>query len=208
MPAEIDARGSGTRFAWLWDCRATRTAPWDVDLTPSRAFATVPSRGAIVPNWLLLVPRRPVLSIAHLTTAERHSLLRQAQETRTGRTVDGEQHYLFEHGPRASGTPHGCGVDQAHLHVVSLSRPLDLRRNGDLRFQYAGTEDPWDGLRGQDYLLMNADGRWAVARPKSPTSQFFRRAVAEAMGASEAWDHRRFHFADNVRRTIDNFRSD
>ena len=197
---------SSTRFAWLWDRTVERTEFWDVDLTPSEPFATVPSRGAIVPGWLLLVPRKPFISLADLSSSERQTLLRQVRRLRRRLSTDARRIHLFEHGASKFGAPHGCGVDQAHLHIVPIPIDLGPLAKIDQGFERIDALDPWRDLRGWDYLLMGVDGNWSVALPKAPTSQFFRKAVADAVGASGSWDHRQHYFADNIRRTIDDFR--
>ncbi len=194
------------RFRWLTDGFTPQIQPWDVDLTPDAPFATVPSRGAIVPGWLLVLPRRPVINVATLGGDERVALLQQARHISARLDVgSASQMVFFEHGPVRPGTSAGCGVDHAHLHVVPLGFDLlDVLPEG-MGWETVPSLDPWAVLGRRDYLLAGDGDRWLACEPAAPRSQFFRRLIAEHAGHGASWDHNLHPWEDNVRRTLERF---
>jgi len=97
---------------------------WDKPLLESENFAALPSLGALVEGWLLLVPRRHFISVGALP----QPLLREMEEMKRLLCSAVEENYgqacIFEHGPSKANCAVGCGVDHAHLHVVPV--PFDL----------------------------------------------------------------------------------
>jgi hypothetical protein len=56
-----------SRFAWI--LRGATSGPdeaFDEDLACYPEAAVIPTRGAFVPTWLLVVPRTPCLSLARI----------------------------------------------------------------------------------------------------------------------------------------------
>ena len=193
------------RFRWLMRDSGPRVAPWDVDLTASEAFATVPSRGAIVEDWLLTLPRHAVINIASLARTERIALLAQARDTAAVSNRSPHFTTFFEHGPVRVGTPAGCGVDHAHLHAVPLAFDLLEALPDDMGWHPVDMNDPWETLGGRDYLVIGCASTWLACEPQVPTSQFFRRQIADAVTGGYGWDHNEHPWINNVRRTVDRF---
>lgn len=189
------------RFDWIWGGTSSRHAPWDVDLQPDAPFATVPTRGSIVPRWLMVVPRRPALNVASLPPCERVALLDQAHKI-ASRLAPGQPATYFEHGPAAAGRQVGCGVDQAHFHCVVLPFDLFDALPAEMGWRDVQANDPWQSLGSNDYLLASNGKTWKACEPKFPQSQFFRRVIAAQVGCAEAWNHNTHTWDDNVRRTI------
>lgn len=159
-----------------------------------RRTVVVPSKGALVPGWILVVPVDHVLSLAELPDERRGPFALATQEAdlhlreRLGAVVQ------FEHGPAAEGRSAGCGVDHAHLHLV----PLDV----DLRAVAASTgllpDDaswrpavwPWAARSRphSDYLFVrDTDGSGWILEASTVPSQLFRRALARLQG-HDRWD--------------------
>ena len=96
---------------------ATRNL-WDTPLFESESFVALPTVGALVEGWLLIVPKTPTLAFAHvsgLRFLELENFLKEvvpAIESNYGPVS------VFEHGPCAVNSTIGCGVDYAHLHLV------------------------------------------------------------------------------------------
>src|SRR3569833_660334 len=89
----------------------------DVPVLSTSAAVVLPTLGSIVPNWVLVVPRMCAGSISALPEEARKSLLTLGDTA--ARTMRSQNAVFFEHGPGRDGGVVGCGVDQAHLHVVS-----------------------------------------------------------------------------------------
>ena len=170
---------------------AAHSAAWDTELAGSNsAVAIVPTRGSLLPGWLLVVPRVHVLNSRLLPSqlqAAFRDALRLAQqhvEAAFGPAT------LFEHGPTQPGTVVGCGVDHVHLHVVAL--PFDLVAAA--RAHPAGRGLTWvrAGLNESqnNYLWVRTpDGEEWQATGSIP-SQFFRRVIAGALDMPSLFDWR------------------
>jgi len=195
------------RFRWLHGDSQPGVAPWDIDLTPSRRFATVPSRGAIVEGWLLTLPRKKVINIAARPLNERRSLIAQAFDTAQIVGNPERQTTFFEHGPVETGTPTGCGLDHAHLHSVPLAFDLLAELPIEMGWQRVDPSDPWRTLGDRDYLVVGRNDNWMACEPEVPVSQFFRRQIAISSTGGYGWDHNYHFWPENVRRTVDLFAS-
>lgn len=196
------------RFHWLKGDSKPKVAPWDIDLTADRQFATVPSRGSIVEGWLLTLPRRSVINMASLSAIDRKALIIQARATAISHSGDAYQTTFFEHGPVRRDTPTGCGVDHAHLHAVPLAFDLFATLPTNMNWFEVDPDDPWATLGMHDYLLVGRGNRWLACEPEIPESQFFRKRIAEAETGGYGWDHNHEFWTDNVRRTISKFTAD
>ena len=210
------ATGNGAgrrRFAWVTaGHRAGPDRIFDCDLGNAEHAAVVPTVGAIIPEWLLVVPRVEALSAAELPVRSRHDVLRVAHQV-AGRVreVAGAS-VVFEHGAGRAGSLGGCGVDQAHLHVVGLGGDFVQSVLGggsaSLTWTPADPQDPWSAIpKGADYLLIMQDGRAWTALTQDPVSQFMRRRIASFVGFPGEWDYRRYPHADNAERTKSIFQS-
>src|SRR5450759_643597 len=106
------------KFDWIIDPTADRpNSTWDVELMGTRSFAVVPSLGALVAGWTLVVPRRSMLNFTELTSQERSELDVLLMTLHGRLSKPDHQVFEFEHGSILAGSVMGCGVDQAHLHV-------------------------------------------------------------------------------------------
>jgi ATP adenylyltransferase len=197
------------RFGWV--VRGERRGPnplCDVDLGDDQDAAVVPTLGALVENWVLVIPRRPTISFARVAVASRkkcHELIVGVSE----RVCLPQKHvYYFEHGPAQVGTVTGCGVDQAHVHVVPLAFDLINAATGcgsKIRWRKADVVDPWRDLAGdRDYYVISNFSEAYVGEPEEKQSQFFRRVIARAIGRPDEWDFRPNPFYENVAVTISN----
>lgn len=194
------------RFRWLTDQLIRPSDFWDVDLTPSARFATVPSKGAIVSGWLLTLPRSHTINIASLPFEQRTALLSQARTTALATECSGGRTYIFEHGAARSGTVTGCGVDYAHLHTVPVAFDLIADLPHEMGWRAVCSHDPWKGLGERDYLMIGCDDYWVVCEPRHPQSQFFRKQIAGKVTDGYGWDHKRYPWNENVQGTIDRFK--
>jgi ATP adenylyltransferase len=97
---------------------------WDTPIFESRNFVAIPTVGALVEGWLLIIPRTPILSFAQLSTplfSELESFLKDA--VLEIQSVYGSVS-VFEHGPSCAASVVGCGVVYAHLHLVPVDCDL------------------------------------------------------------------------------------
>jgi ATP adenylyltransferase len=155
----------------------------------------VPSIGAFVEGWLLVIPYRHMVALSDLEEWERKEYRILVEETeklvrkKYGHTI------LFEHGPAGEGRNAGCGIDHAHLHIVPIELVLHEAVTSDgtgRNLQWHPAALPWDAdaehAAGLDYFFVReSDGTaWVAGTPAAP-SQLLRRAIAKYVG-SPVWD--------------------
>jgi len=194
------------RFEWLLSGKESGPDPYvDIDLWNDRSVGVVPTRGSLVAGWLLVIPRVPVLCIAALQPSERKVVLEAGVTAATQVRDLGKHIYFFEHGTFRAGTNLGCGVDQAHLHVVPGNFDLfSCLLDRTVAWAAVSADDPWDGAE-DDYYLIGRAGLWYRGTPRERVSQYFRRRIAAETGQAHAWDYREWPHYDKVRRTLEHF---
>jgi ATP adenylyltransferase len=181
----------------------------DQALAESDEYVVVPTKGSLVPGWLLVVAKGHVLcagaspfslpdGLQDILTITRHLI-----EPRFGPVT------LFEHGPATDGTALGCGVDHLHIHAAPLA--FSLRTE----FQRLFPRSHWRGVtrwrdlqpihsEGVSYVAVQEPGgplEWCEAPPN--VRQPLRRAVAAAIGEDERFDYNLYPYDENVARTIE-----
>jgi diadenosine tetraphosphate (Ap4A) HIT family hydrolase len=201
----------GTRFAWITDDSVPRSgAKWDREILRTEHFVAVPSVGALVPGWTLVVPRRPLRNLSEANSHERTELLGIADTVARPLGAHGKQVFCFEHGSRSAGSLTGCGVDQAHLHIVPLAFDLieAAARHADGSIAWPEpriTESPLDLLPWQgEYVALwrHADRLTMIGRVLCPTSQWVRRVIADELGIGSEWNYQTHPQIHNVDRTL------
>jgi ATP adenylyltransferase len=172
--------------------------------------SAVPSLGAYVEGWTLVVPDEHVQAIADLSPGSRAAFdeavdfLRQRITDTYGPVIS------FEHGSVGSGRTAGCGVDHAHLHIV----PHDIDIRGAVAALVAEVGSfAWERCerlptRGapSDYVwISDGTGSW-IAYAEVLPSQVIRRAIARQLGI-QTWDWKQDHRMDNVTATLERLRA-
>lgn len=188
-------------------CRAPNTpasAPWDTVMLEHGGFQVMPSKGAMVEGWLLVVPNAHCLSLRELSHASAAQL--DAVVESSIRHV--AAHYgaptLFEHGAATPGSAFGCGIDHAHLHVVPLPFNLAEQAASLGGFDWNVSDAPWRmaEILSAPYLAVKSpNARWVTATPRSVPRQFFRRVIAQELGRAEQFDYDEFPEIGIVSRT-------
>lgn len=186
---------------------------WNEPLLESPNFVVLPSVGALVEGWVLLVPKAHVICMGALSESlgiemqqVKHTVYRMLQEA-YGNVSS------FEHGPTTAKRRVGCGVDHAHLHLVPVEFSLRAAVNPFLpegvAWSTAGLKECRNAFaRGEDYLYFeqtNSAGQ--IATHKDLGSQLFRRAIAKQIGRPSEFDWREYPQLPNVKLTIDKVRS-
>lgn len=200
-----------TRFAWILDETIPRSgAACDEEILRTDRLVAVPSAGALVAGWTLIVPRRPMLNLASATAEERRAIEFAACQIASRLAQPGEEIWFFEHGNRDAGGVMGCGVDQAHLHIVPLGFDLSgaiARRTGDdIAWTITAESDtPLDSLpnTGEYIAFWNmADLRLNIGMVRCPVSQWVRRVIADELGIGAEWDYRSHPQEVRVQQTL------
>ena len=201
------------RFGVLLASHPTERPPHDVPLIASPDWVLAPTLGAIVPNWVIVVPRKPALNFRSWfkdTGRNPHEIIDDVS-ARLG--VSSDRLLWFEHGPKQIGTSVGCGVDYAHLHLI-LDAPFSLdslieqvRDSSDLKWESIMSRDAFAQLITDDsYLVIGQGHRAFFATNVDHTgSQFLRRVIARTVGQPDIWNYRHNPQFQNIAQTIETF---
>lgn len=215
MDINLDLANTASKFDWIVEGRAAPHPTWDKILVENQSFVAFASLGSLVPGWMLIVPRRRALNLAavHNELSEDFGNIRRRVRSVLERRFSGRV-FEFEHGPSQLGGLLGCGVEQAHLHMV----PLDFDLIGAIAAEgpagRAGQPDnasPWAAIDpDRDYWIARdvADDRSVVVYPDVPVSQGIRKIIAARTGAKESWNYRSAPFLENVTETQRAFAAD
>lgn len=198
-----------SRFGWITSAHGSCPRPvFDREVAETEHFVVLPTLGSLVPGWLLVVPRRAMPNLSHLTVTERDGLEALVGQLSEQAATFSSTVFYFEHGGVA-GSSISCGVDQAHLHIAPL--PFDLitaaAMQRDVRWdRTSATRLSAIELRHSEYLMVGSQDRPAlVGRPLQPTSQWFRRLIASHLGRPEEWDYRQYPALDVMDITLRHF---
>lgn len=198
-----------SRFDWIIQGQTTGPDPkCDVDLLPGYPFAVVPSLGSLCPGWVLAIPRKALLSLRQLPAGERTSFLGSCKAVAGSLSAFNTNIYYFEHGPGARKSVVGCGVDQAHLHIVPTPFKLleSVLADRSVGWTEVDRVDPWATVEPDaEYYLIATSTRAYVGTPTKPESQYFRKQLAALSGIPNEWNYREWPHYEHIQRTVDCF---
>ena len=182
---------------------------WDSVLAETPDYVVVPTKGALLAGWLLVVSKQHALCSGALKTdlqqvarAGAVDLAKSMIESRFGPTT------AFEHGPHIGATSLGCGVDHLHIHVA----PLSFSLQSAVERLYPGTDwhqlNDWNDLspihaNKSPYMAVqepNGALKWSL--PPAGVRQPLRRAIAASVGLFDEFDYSAHPQTENVASTI------
>lgn len=180
--------------------------PWDHVLLESENFVVLPSKGSLVPGWLLVVPKAHQLSLAACSSSQATelesiiALCAHAVERTFGPAT------MFEHGAVNEGTSWGCGIDHAHAHVLHL--PFDLSESiatheSQSWVNHISVAQAGGWTANHPYFSIKTPGQrnWSVIMPDSIPRQFARQLIAGELGVPEQFDYDSHPFVANAEKT-------
>ena len=203
------------RFTALLNDSVADRAEYDQPLYYGEGWIVAPTLGAVIPNWLIILPRDYSLSFRHW-----HLRYHRNPTMLAGMLCDhlgliAEDVIWFEHGPAHKGSTIGCGADYAHIHLIlkpefSFQTFLDQAMSmSSLEWQSEQPDDIYSSLPNEQSYLVAGSGRaaaWA-SNVESAGSQFFRRVVSSLSKQPDQWDYKRFSHEKNITQTIETFRN-
>jgi ATP adenylyltransferase len=181
---------------------------WNVPLLETPNFVVLPSLGALIEGWLLIVPKQHFVSFGAIPDSLVAELLQLKEATsalliRAYGTV-----CAFEHGPSYTGRHVGCGVDHAHIHLVpvgfDLAAAVAPYLPKDAQWAEASLVDCKRAyVQRLDYLYFEQPiGRGRLIRDGRLGSQVFRKAIANKLGIYEQFNWRTHSQLLNINNTI------
>lgn len=195
------------------DISAPQAEFWNIPLFETEDFTVIPSLGALVEGWLLVVPKRHALSSGALSGNLADKLFSLTRKVRDIVLATYGSACIFEHGAVASGRAVGCGVDHAHIHVAPVGFDLAAAASPLLPLGSGWREAKMPDAaqsafrRRADYLYVEQDGRAQIAEASDFGSQLFRRAIAAKLGSSAEYNWREFPQISTVALTVDKLQS-
>lgn len=210
MEAHAGVRPNVGKFASLLAEGGCLRPIYDEILLETHGCVVTPTLGSILANWLLIVPRTPVINFARWETADGAGPLDLVHAILTAHDITGSRVIWFEHGPSEAGSSVGCGVDQAHLHVI-VDAPFSFQdfvsraaEASQLTWQNRSARTAHQSVKPEaSYLIAASMDRAVVAQNvECVGSQYFRRVIADLVRQPDAWNYRTHPYFDNVRKTI------
>ncbi len=182
---------------------------WNEPLFETQNFVVIPSLGALVAGWVLIVPKQHAIAIGGLGDP----LLAELCDLKKNVASALGEHYqssvcAFEHGPSHAGCTLGCGVDHAHLHLVpigfNIRVAVDPYMPHEARWRSATVQDCRAAFdRGADYIYFEQPiGSGHIATDANFGSQLFRRAIGTTIGSADQFNWRDYPQMHNVEATI------
>lgn len=171
-----------------------------------------PTLGSILPFWLLAIPRVPTVNFLHWSKITGHSPSEMVAAFLCKHEIASTRVIWFEHGPMELGSPLGCGVDQAHIHII-IDSPFCLAELVGLAVDRSNVtwaehrDDPYSVIDSHSsYIVLGSSTESFVARNVEVLgSQFIRRVIAELLGTPNDWDYKTNPFVQNAYRTVQSF---
>jgi len=181
----------------------------DEPIYSNQEFFAIASIGPLVEGWTLIVPKKHHLSMKECYKMDSiddaiHAVLPTLREQY------GDSIVAFEHGANSNNSTTACGTAHAHLHLVPLSASLmPLLESSALMWTVSQPQEVASKVGDSEYLFysdLSGCGRWAdtvgiLHKLESPTSQFFRRVIAQQCGKEGYADYKRYPFLDVAIRT-------
>ncbi|PBC23171.1 MULTISPECIES: hypothetical protein [unclassified Mesorhizobium] len=210
---QLDHHKVGDRFSSLLSTGRNQRAIYDQIIFETQECVVCPTLGSILPNWLLVIPRRRAINFAHwqAETGQRVADVVSAIADEFG--LYDERVVWFEHGPAENGSSIGCGVDWAHLHILvdaPFSAPEMVARSAEMQslnwtsFDASKLYEMVD--RNKSYLMAGGDdASHLVQDVEHVGSQFLRRVVADLVGLRGEWNYRTSENLANVQATLKRF---
>lgn len=164
----------------------------------AEGYRAMVSVGALVPGWTLVCPVDHVINLSsHYKRSAFWSFASTAAhvlEDRYGPCA------FFEHGAGAEGSSTGCGVGHAHGHLVPLALSLEgeaRRVAPHLDWVKCPASDIGAVASDREYLFVaekfaGAQSVGSLCILEEPTSQFFRRLIAQMLGVGDLYDYKKY----------------
>jgi ATP adenylyltransferase len=189
---------------------------YDTILLKTSDFVVVPTRGSIVPNWVLVIPINSAINMQAAFQESGCPPLLMLQRIADNLGVSASEMIWFEHGASVLNSQTGCGVDYAHLHVLLVpsfnfsdfkSETFDAHQH---EWSETKSHEVYETIApNTDYYIFGCGDVAFVERTgRSLGSQFFRKIVANLTGKNSAWNYKTHEFDENVSKTIALFHAD
>ena len=211
MPASIPHRSH--RFANVLTPTGAPRPLYDDPLFETDEWLVVPTLGAIIPNWLLVLPRHHFMNLRSWRESSGIEPLNLLDDLCALLHMNPCETLWFEHGPVLSNTSLGCGIDHAHLHVL-VKPPFSfatfhrhLTDHSPASWVTLQAREAYASIPANKSYLLAGQGDVAILCNNVDflPSQYFRRAIASIVDRPHTWDYTTHPYMENIRQTIYTF---
>jgi|SRR5947208_1654227 len=162
----------------------------------------VPSLGALVPGYLLLVPETHVFSCRQIKPQLKAALARMARITTKRLSSLYGPVTMFEHGACREELSGSSCISHAHLHVVPGTYGL-TDYLGEGRTYFESFEDFLNDPGNSPYLMCKDPGGSVVSAADAGLGQYFRRIIAQELLIADEWDYALFPRLNHISSTYE-----
>jgi hypothetical protein len=160
----------------------------------------IPTKGAMVAPWLLIVPNSHVPTAALLPYQEKLSVGRLIESIRNMTASSNQKLIIFENGSPYFGADISCGIEHVHIHMVALDFDLIGELHSHLPRKDEGFE-PWSPLatlQNTPYIYVDDGNKRVYFDASNAPSQFVRQLIATALGCSDKFHYDLFPHIENA----------
>ena len=162
-------------------------------------YFSIASIGALVEGWVLIVPKKHVISMKDLYVSKdfidfTNDMLSVLKLRYPGPYI------AFEHGPNKCGSNTSCGTDHAHLHIVPYCDSLynDMTSTG-LIWENCNANQISSRVGSNEYLFYSEisdgssweDHKGYIHALAESISQYFRKIIAKQIGRADEYDYKK-----------------
>lgn len=181
-------------------------------LYETNSFFVVPGTGAFFPGYLMIVPKRHIMSFAWLTPEELDEFFTVLNDIRSIlEAIYGSRVLAFEAGSKDDGAgKHVTSIVHAHFHLAPVDMPLlkEVRRSG-ITPALIKKQDITQYGKYHYLLYVDHDDNWFIANDPHCyfPRQHFRQVLAEYLGCYEFYNWRIYPYRDRMDVIADEFRT-
>ena len=182
-------------------CKIDKSLFYNTVIEETNNFIIIPCLGSLVLGYILILPKKHTYCMTNFNEdimQEYNSLLEKYREK--FKRIYGKYPIIFEHGTKdPSGMCTSC-VIHAHTHIVNHNYYNEQEIIKSLNFSKI---DNLDGIENKNYIYYkNPEGINYITYKFEPISQIMRIFIAEDLNMKEKYDWRKYHFDDNIKKTI------
>ena len=189
-------------------CNIDKSWPENTIIDESENFIVLPSIGALVDGYLMIVSKKHINSMSELKENERieYELLIEKYRNKF-KKIYNKFPIIFEHGsPINNSDMKASSVIHAHTHIVNYEfidenqviKKLNFERIDNLNYL----------SRKQNYIMyINQKNIYYISYNFESISQMMRKIIAKELGYEDKFDWKKEMFIENINSTIKKFKN-
>ncbi len=172
----------------------------------SSYFYVIPSLGAFIPNYLLLISKKHIYSMSELENVEFEEYKKIVNKfTKNYEGKFNRKLIMFEHGSSSKEEHSASSVTHAHLHIIDYNFKDEQKLINDLKMQEIKIEELKNITKNYVFYISN-NGKCYITLDFPSVSQLMRIKIAEEIGMKDKYNWKKDKFMKNINLTIENFK--